>query len=88
MKPDVYFINEEQDLRQALGVFLSSQSHLLIVVNSFEEFVGILSIEDVMEQILGQPIVDEFEQYDELRAVAGLDAKAPRTEHSSSEVVE
>jgi CBS domain containing-hemolysin-like protein len=88
MKPAVHFVNETQNLRQALGVFLNTQSHLLIVVNNFEEFAGILSIEDVMEQILGQPITDDFEQYDELRAVAGLDAEASQTEQSESEVIE
>jgi len=70
MNPHVCFINEEQNLRQALGVFLNNQCHLLIVVNSFEEFSGILSLEDLIEQILGEKVTDEFEQYNEPRAVA------------------
>jgi CBS domain containing-hemolysin-like protein len=88
MKSEVYFVNEEQNLRQALGVFLTTQCHLLVVVNNFEEFVGVLSMEDVMEQILGTKIMDEFEQYSELRAVAAFDSKASEAEHSRSEMVE
>lgn len=81
MKKDVYFINESNTLREALGAFLKTQHHLLIVVNNFEELVGVLSIEDVVEQILGEKIIDEFERYSDLRAVAGLEARVEKAHH-------
>ena len=31
-----------------------------------------ISIEDILERIIGKKIVDEFDQYDDLRAVAKL----------------
>jgi magnesium and cobalt exporter, CNNM family len=74
-KKGVYFINEDSNLRQALSAFLKTHHHLLIVVNSFEEMVGVLSIEDVLEQIIGEQIIDEFDNYESLRAVAALDAQ-------------
>jgi CBS domain containing-hemolysin-like protein len=80
-RKDVYYINEDSSLRQALDAFLKSHHHLLIVVNSFEEIVGVLSLEDVLEQIVGSPILDEFDQYENLRAVAAMDAKKDRTGH-------
>ncbi|MBI2592323.1 CBS domain-containing protein [Candidatus Saccharibacteria bacterium] len=75
MKKDAHFINESNSLRQALDGFVKSGQHLLIVVNNFEEVVGVLTLEDVLEQILGEKIADEFESYDDLRAVAGHEAK-------------
>ena len=75
MKPEVYFINEDASLRQALSAFLKTHHHLLIVVNSFEETVGVLSLEDVLEQILGKQIIDEFDAYENLRAVASMQAE-------------
>lgn len=81
MKKDVYFINESNTLREALGAFLKTGHHLLIVVNNFEELVGVLSLEDVIEQILGSKITDEFERYNDLRAVAGLEARAEKSKH-------
>ena len=89
----IYFINEAQDLRSALGAFLKTQHHLLIVVNNFEEIVGVLSLEDVLEQIIGEKIVDEFDRYDDLRAVAGLEAAHAKRQHKTlsakeSEVIE
>ncbi len=71
MKRDAHFINESHSLEQALDGFLKSGQHLLIVVNNFEEVVGVLTLEDVLGQILGEKIADEFDRYHDLRAVAG-----------------
>jgi CBS domain containing-hemolysin-like protein len=81
MQTKVYYINESQGLRDALAAFLKTHHHLFIVVNNFEEIVGVLSVEDVLEQIVGAEIVDEFDKYDDLRAVAGLEAKKDHAQH-------
>ncbi len=78
MSPKVYFVHEELDLNHALNGFIKTKHHLFIVVNNFEEFVGILTIEDVLEQLLGRQIVDEFDAYENLREVALLRAKKQR----------
>lgn len=70
MHKQVTYVHEEQTLYQTLQTFLKTKRHLFIAVNQFEEMVGVVSIEDVLEQIIGQPIVDEFDQYEDLRAVA------------------
>jgi len=75
MKPGAHFINESHSLEQALDGFLKSGQHLLIVVNNFEEVVGVLTLEDVLGQILGQKISDEFDRYHDKRAVAGHQPK-------------
>ncbi|MCA9329295.1 CBS domain-containing protein [Candidatus Saccharibacteria bacterium] len=75
MKKKVYYVNEEKPLQHALQAFLRTKHHLFIVVNNFEEVVGIITIEDVLEQVLGKQIVDEFDRYEDLRAVAKLDAQ-------------
>ena len=84
MKHDVYFINEDSSLRQALSAFLKTHHHLLIAVNSFEEMVGVLSLEDVLEQILGKQIVDEFDAYENLRAVASMAAQKDEAQHQQA----
>ena len=70
MTKDVQYVHEEKSLDFALRTFLKTRHHLLVVVNSFEEFVGLLSIEDVLEEIIGKEIIDEFDKHDDLRAVA------------------
>ncbi len=94
MRPDVFYLHEEQNLAEALQAILKTRHHMFIVVNSFEEYVGIISIEDVLERVVGHPIVDEFDQYDDLRAVAAKIAQKEHKEHmkkstpEQSEVVE
>ena len=41
-----------------------------MVVNEFRETVGLLSLEDVVEALLGRKIVDEDDVHDDLRQVA------------------
>jgi metal transporter CNNM len=66
----VYFVNEDATLDHALNAFIKTKNHLFMVVNEFSEFVGIIAIEDVIEEILGVEIVDEFDKYTNVRAVA------------------
>lgn len=82
MKKPVYYVNEEKPLQHALQAFLRTKRHLFVVVNSFEEVVGIITIEDVLEQVLGKQIVDEFDKYEDLRAVAALEAKKEAKAHT------
>ena len=70
MEPSVFYIREDQTLQHALAAFLRTHHHLFIVVNKFRETVGLLTLEDVMEALLGRRIIDEFDAHDDLRAVA------------------
>jgi CBS domain containing-hemolysin-like protein len=90
MQEEVFYVHEDHPLEQVLDAFLKTHHHLFIVVNSFEEFVGIITIEDIIEQILGCKIVDEFDQYDDIRAVAAHDAKKShhKRREEGSEVLE
>lgn len=75
MRSELYYVNEFTALDNVLNAFLRTKHHLFLVVNEFEEVTGIITIEDVMEQIIGKKIVDEFDQYEDLRAVAAQNAK-------------
>jgi len=78
MDQAVFYVQQEQPLDHVLRAFLRTKHHLFMVVNEFEEIVGVISIEDVLEAIIGRKIVDEFDQYDDLRAVARLAAAKRR----------
>lgn len=70
MEPRVFYIREDQTLQHALAAFLQVQHHLFIVVNEYRETVGLLTLEDVLEALLGRKIVDEFDSHEDLRVVA------------------
>ncbi len=88
MRRKVTYVHEDFTLYQTLQAFIKTKQHLFIVVNSFEEYVGIITIEDVLERVIGKLIVDEFDRYDDLRAVAATAAKKDHTstqkQHASS----
>ena len=70
MEPRVFYINNDQSLQHALAAFLRTRHHLFVVVNEFRETVGLLSLEDVIEALLGRKIIDEFDSHEDLRMVA------------------
>ncbi len=72
---NVNFVNEKQLLDHVLNGFLKTKKHLFVVVNEFGETVGLITIEDILEEIIGREIVDEFDKFDDLREVARLKAK-------------
>lgn len=72
---EVNYVNEDQSLEHVLDAFLKTKHHLFIAINEFRETVGVISIEDVLEQIIGSEIVDESDRYDDLREVAMRAAK-------------
>ena len=44
-------------------------------------FVNTVTIEDIINQIIGSPILDEFDNYTDLRAVAAANAKTEHLKH-------
>ena len=62
LRPPVY-IPESKKLNVLLKDFRSNRNHIAIVVDEYAGIAGILTIEDVLEQIVGE-IEDEFD-YDE-----------------------
>jgi putative hemolysin len=86
MEPAVYYIHEEQTLDHALTAFIKTHHHLFIVVNEFRETVGLLTLEDVIESLIGKEIIDEFDAHDDLRAVAARAPKANTTAKQTNDV--
>lgn len=70
MEPRVLYIRDDQTLQHALAAFLRTHHLLFIVVNEYRETVGLLSLEDTIEALIGHKINDEFDAHDDLRAVA------------------
>ncbi len=75
MKP-VLFILESQTLDKALHTFLSSRTHLFVVLDEYGGLAGVVSLEDVLEEILGREIVDESDAVVNLQELAKARRKA------------
>ncbi len=80
MRP-VHFVVESAKLDQLLRTFLEQRQHLMVVTDEYGSVSGIVTLEDVLEEILGREIVDEFDRVADLRAFArqqrGISTKTP-----------
>lgn len=70
MEKKVFYIREDDTLEHALSAFIKTRHHLFIVINKNRETVGILTLEDVLESLIGRRIIDEDDIHENLRAVA------------------
>lgn len=66
----VIFINSEKKLDDLLNDFKRTRNHLFVVVDDFGGVSGLVTIEDVIEEIIGEEIVDEFDRFENLQARA------------------
>jgi magnesium and cobalt transporter len=60
LRPPV-FVPETKGLNDLLREFRSTRSHLAIVIDEFGRVAGLITIEDVLEEIVGE-IEDEFDK--------------------------
>ncbi|HMP28172.1 MAG TPA: gliding motility-associated protein GldE [Saprospiraceae bacterium] len=60
VRSEVLYIPETKKIDQLLSEFQSSRMHMAIVVNEFGGTMGIVTLEDIMEEIIGE-IRDEFD---------------------------
>ena len=80
MEPKVFYIRHDDTLEHALAAFIESRHHLFIVINEYRETVGILTLEDVIEKLIGRRIIDEDDNHEDLRSIAtkkALDNNSP-----------
>lgn len=64
------FVTDMLSVNRLLRQLLETRQHLVLVVNEFGGFAGLVTLEDVLEEILGTEIVDEFDPAIDMRELA------------------
>ncbi len=67
---EVYFIPENAELDIALELFLKRNQHQFLVVDEYGGIEGLITMEDVLETMLGVEIIDEADKVVDLRRLA------------------
>lgn len=67
---EVRYMQENTSLDDALHTFIKTHKHLSIVRDEFGGMVGVLTLEDVLEEIIRTEIVDERDIHADMRAFA------------------
>jgi putative hemolysin len=61
---DPYVVPETKDLAALLAEFRNTKQHMAVVVDEYGAFMGIVTLEDVLEELVGE-IEDEYDLPDE-----------------------
>ncbi len=69
MQP-VYFVPETAPLNKVFVDFFERHQHLFVVVDEYGSATGVISMEDIIEEIIGREIVDESDQARDMREFA------------------
>ncbi len=70
LKRPVLFVPEFISLRALFSQILAEQEHFAVVVDEYGGFAGVVTMEDVIETLLGLEIVDESDTTEDLRNAA------------------
>ena len=70
IKQNIHFVIDSTRLDNLLRTFLKRRQHLVAVIDEFGGISGIVTLEDVLEELIGREIVDESDQVTDLRAYA------------------
>jgi len=78
IQKDIYKINENIPVSLALDLFIKKKEHMFLVLDSYDQTEGIVTLEDCVETILGVEIVDESDSDADMREVAKLKMRMQR----------
>ncbi|PVV07845.1 MAG: hemolysin [gamma proteobacterium symbiont of Ctena orbiculata] len=67
---DMTALPDNSSLQTAFELFIEKRSHIMLVVDEYGSMSGIITLEDILETILGIEIVDEGDRIDDMRKLA------------------
>ena len=70
LKTEIHSISEETTVSSCLDQLIHRNDHIFLVVDDYGTTVGIVTLEDSIETLLGVEIMDEFDSVADLRAYA------------------
>lgn len=70
IKREIRGVDERTPLSRVLEDVLQNRSHIVLVVDEHGGMEGILTLEDIVETLIGIEIVDEYDRIDDMRRLA------------------
>ena len=83
IQKEIFRINENIPVSMALDLFIKKKEHMFLVLDSYDQTEGIVTLEDCVETILGVEIVDESDSDADMREVAKLKMRLRRRKENA-----
>jgi CBS domain containing-hemolysin-like protein len=87
VRHDLAFVNEDFTLRQVMTAFQKTEQSIVIVINKFEELIGVITFQNLMVELLGDDAQDEDIHYDNRSEVANYKPKEQAAERPSEDTL-
>lgn len=72
MDEDVYYVKHDQTLDHVLSAFLRTKHHLFVVIDRHQNTLGVVTIDDIVDEVMGTKFVDQFDSHHDKKAVSAI----------------
>lgn len=86
IKKEIFRINENIPVSKVLNLFIKKKEHMFLVVDSYGQTEGIVTLEDCIETVLGVEIMDESDTVEDMRELAKQKMKHRRKQVGNRQV--
>ena len=74
----IYSLHENIPVSKAMNMFIKKKEHMFLVLDSYDQTEGIVTLEDCIETVLGLEIMDESDTTEDMRVLAKKKMKEKR----------
>lgn len=70
LKRDVFITNPNTPIPELFEIFITRKAHISIVADQYGNTIGLVTMEDIIETLLGLEIMDESDQFEDMQLMA------------------
>ncbi len=70
IKRDILIVNSFQPIPELFNQLIKNKAHIAIVVDEFGNMIGLITMEDIIETLLGLEIMDESDNVEDMQVLA------------------
>ena len=84
MKRPIEMILDSTKLLSAFNTMIKNSLHIAVVINEYGDILGMITLEDILEHLIGFEIVDEHDQHIDMQSLVKKMNKNQSTDQSES----
>ncbi|MEL6811638.1 MAG: CNNM domain-containing protein [Bacteroidota bacterium] len=70
IRRDIFVVAAEKPIPELFEIFIKQRGHIALVVDEFGNTIGVITMEDIIETLLGLEIMDESDAIEDMQAAA------------------